>query len=303
MKRAFSLIEILVVIGIIAILAAILFPVFNSVKLAAKSTQSLSNLSQLGTAVQLYMHDYDETVVLSGTWNSPDTGTDPFSIPPNTVATWSWLINPYIKDATVMLDPLAPHNGNVLTGGDDTSNDLFFPQYGMNYVYLTPYDVTTDPNNPAQRPVSLSMIAKPGATVFATSKYAYPETTLAANGYTYFKETPTEHNSPALWATVEVPDCPSADVDRMHLCNASWGVNDGYINSPTVVGVSSVSAGANTGGVALRASGNLAAVVFMDSHAKKMSSGALAAGTNWTPNIQAAMVTTISPGSYLWDLQ
>lgn len=62
MKRAFTLIELLVVIAIIAILAAILFPVFAQAKLAAKKTSDLSNLKQLSLAVIMYTNDYDDTV-------------------------------------------------------------------------------------------------------------------------------------------------------------------------------------------------------------------------------------------------
>lgn len=61
MQRAFTLIELLVVIAIIAILAAILFPVFAQAKEAAKKTTCLSNSKQIGTAMQLYMGDYDDT--------------------------------------------------------------------------------------------------------------------------------------------------------------------------------------------------------------------------------------------------
>lgn len=62
MRKAFTLIELLVVIAIIAILAAILFPVFAQAKAAAKKTQCLSNLKQLGTGFMLYMGDYDDTL-------------------------------------------------------------------------------------------------------------------------------------------------------------------------------------------------------------------------------------------------
>ena len=62
MKRAFTLIELLVVIAIIAILAAILFPVFAQAKAAAKTTVALSNLKQIGTCNVLYMQDADGQV-------------------------------------------------------------------------------------------------------------------------------------------------------------------------------------------------------------------------------------------------
>ncbi len=61
MKRAFTLIELLVVIAIIAILAAILFPVFAQAKVAAKKTASISNVKQMGTSVAIYLADYDDT--------------------------------------------------------------------------------------------------------------------------------------------------------------------------------------------------------------------------------------------------
>jgi prepilin-type N-terminal cleavage/methylation domain-containing protein len=80
MKRGFTLIELLVVIAIIAILAAILFPVFARAKAAAKQTACLSNLRQIGTSITMYMNEYDDTfphaVDASDKW-APDIW-DPF---------------------------------------------------------------------------------------------------------------------------------------------------------------------------------------------------------------------------------
>src|SRR5438105_2983099 len=60
-KRAFTLIELLVVIAIIAILAAILFPVFAQAKSAARKAQAISNQKQIGAAILMYMNDWDDT--------------------------------------------------------------------------------------------------------------------------------------------------------------------------------------------------------------------------------------------------
>jgi len=60
-KKGFTLIELLVVIAIIAILAAILFPVFAQAREKARQSSCLSNTKQIGTALQLYIDDYDET--------------------------------------------------------------------------------------------------------------------------------------------------------------------------------------------------------------------------------------------------
>jgi prepilin-type N-terminal cleavage/methylation domain-containing protein len=64
-RRGFTLIELLVVIAIIAILAAILFPVFAQAREAARKTSCLSNTKQFGTAVMMYVQDYDELYPLS----------------------------------------------------------------------------------------------------------------------------------------------------------------------------------------------------------------------------------------------
>ena len=58
-RRGFTLVELLTVIAIIAILASLLFPVFGRAKAAAKKTQCISNLKQVGASIQMYMSDYD----------------------------------------------------------------------------------------------------------------------------------------------------------------------------------------------------------------------------------------------------
>ena len=103
-KSGFTLIELLVVIAIIAILAAILFPVFAQAKAAAKKTQALSNLKQNATAVLMYNSDYDDTYAMSayaiGTPNGvvvPGSGAQVFSIYD--------AIFPYTKNKDIYTDP------------------------------------------------------------------------------------------------------------------------------------------------------------------------------------------------------
>lgn len=71
-RKAFTLIELLVVIAIIAILAAILFPVFARAREQARKTSCTSNLRQIGTALQMYLQDYDETFPFLS-WNNGNT--------------------------------------------------------------------------------------------------------------------------------------------------------------------------------------------------------------------------------------
>src|ERR1043166_4890534 len=70
MRKGFTLIELLVVIAIIAILAAILFPVFAQAREQARSTACLSNTKQIGLAVHMYAQDYDEAFPM-GTYPGP----------------------------------------------------------------------------------------------------------------------------------------------------------------------------------------------------------------------------------------
>jgi prepilin-type N-terminal cleavage/methylation domain-containing protein len=65
-NKAFTLIELLVVIAIIAILAAILFPVFAQAKAAAKKTADLSNMKQSALAAQIYSGDSDDVSAANG---------------------------------------------------------------------------------------------------------------------------------------------------------------------------------------------------------------------------------------------
>jgi prepilin-type N-terminal cleavage/methylation domain-containing protein/prepilin-type processing-associated H-X9-DG protein len=96
MRKAFTLIELLVVIAIIAILAAILFPVFAQAKLSAKKISSLSNVKNLGTAFQIYLGDHDDTTPSIFGTNDPANCTPPTNIAGCSNEWWMPLF-PYFK--------------------------------------------------------------------------------------------------------------------------------------------------------------------------------------------------------------
>jgi prepilin-type N-terminal cleavage/methylation domain-containing protein/prepilin-type processing-associated H-X9-DG protein len=106
-KNAFTLIELLVVIAIIAILAAILFPVFAQAKAAAKTTVCLSNMNQIGLALQMYASENEDTMFYRSNWptsRSGDTTVIGAGDSPNHYRWWN-LLMPYIKNKDVFKCP------------------------------------------------------------------------------------------------------------------------------------------------------------------------------------------------------
>jgi prepilin-type N-terminal cleavage/methylation domain-containing protein/prepilin-type processing-associated H-X9-DG protein len=95
-RKGFTLIELLVVIAIIAILAAILFPVFAQAREAARQTQCLSNMKQLGTATTMYVGDYDE-VMPQTYYYVNGNGIGRFH--------WSSMLQPYAKNDGIFKCP------------------------------------------------------------------------------------------------------------------------------------------------------------------------------------------------------
>jgi prepilin-type N-terminal cleavage/methylation domain-containing protein/prepilin-type processing-associated H-X9-DG protein len=100
-KRGFTLIELLVVIAIIAILAAILFPVFARAREKARQTSCLSNLKQIGIGWLMYIQDYDETIPPLYT-TTPGVSGGYFHNPE--------LLHPYIKNAQIWMCPSERRN-------------------------------------------------------------------------------------------------------------------------------------------------------------------------------------------------
>jgi len=106
MKRnAFTLIELLVVIAIIAILAAILFPVFAQARATARKTACLSNMKQLTLGMLQYLQDYDEKFP-GWNWEFFCHGGNN-GLPRDSAAFWTMAIYPYVRSYAVDREPLS----------------------------------------------------------------------------------------------------------------------------------------------------------------------------------------------------
>lgn len=177
MKKAFTLIELLVVIAIIAILAAILFPVFAQAKSAAKKTQALTNSKQAGTAVLIYAADFDDYYPLAFFSNTYSV------VPPNADSNIHYATFPYMKNTDIWSDPMDGTSQNSrandslpVTPGSvaaayqkdqRTFNLGLKSNFGVNTQFIHPQEwngsVTT------HHPLSQTQIGNVGKTIYSIS--------------------------------------------------------------------------------------------------------------------------------------
>ncbi len=180
-KSGFTLIELLVVIAIIAILAAILFPVFAQARAKARSISCLSNVKQMGLAFNMYVQDYDET-----TPNGRGGG-------------WEWWteLMPYIKNIDVLYCPDRNDGGPYVQGSgvNGRSSGPYqlrrYVGYGYNWgpigwrggglmqaQQIDPASLALPPTRTHIPGVSLAGIAEPAGTFAFGDTYDTPRMTL-----------------------------------------------------------------------------------------------------------------------------
>ena len=152
MRKAFTLIELLVVIAIIAILAAILFPVFAQAREKARATSCLSNMRQMGAAMMMYVQDYDEqTAHTHHDLDSSETIADLYP--------WYEPLQPYIKNSGVFKCP-SMNDTPTLFPHPVTLNDW--------KTYRTDYLI----NGFFSHGASLAMISSPASQITVAERHA-----------------------------------------------------------------------------------------------------------------------------------
>jgi prepilin-type N-terminal cleavage/methylation domain-containing protein/prepilin-type processing-associated H-X9-DG protein len=185
-RQGFTLIELLVVIAIIAILAAILFPVFAQAKLEAKKTQDLSNQKQIGTSLQMYLTDYDDQLppyrvkhvdnpFLPNTHITGDAASRNFI---------SQLLYPYTHSYAIWMSPVNPQawtnvnmSCNPAVGDDDNQHASDGCSYGAQNSYgVNNYMFTAGSstgNALSADPLVETQVAEPSYTLMMTNARYY----------------------------------------------------------------------------------------------------------------------------------
>ncbi|RYX80180.1 DUF1559 domain-containing protein [bacterium] len=210
-RRGFTLIELLVVIAIIAILAAILFPVFARARENARRASCQSNLKQIGLGIMQYTQDYDELFPLAMANNVLVGTTITNGVP------WHYLIQPYVKSTQLFACPSNTYNTGFVANTGST-----IPK---SYLCNGSGAVAAAANWGGIRPMNRPSIDGGG---LAQAQINNSATTILVmeNGYL--------RDEPDMWATGDlVAVSPAANQVRLtnHLSTSNYLFCDGHVKS------------------------------------------------------------------------
>jgi len=223
-REGFTLIELLVVIAIIAILAAILFPVFARARENARRASCMSNLKQIGLGILQYTQDYDEKMPRS--WSGLDSDA---SKPVGDVSDrykWMDAIYPYVKSEQIFNCPSDNFGTDLLGTHKNTMysfrNGYHYGSYSMNHVY-SDYGAAWSVSG-----VSLAAVEAPATTVWVADGSPLPDS----------NNSQTSRAFEFSWANIgvqpDIRDVPPKHLDKIterHLDTTNVLYCDGHVKS------------------------------------------------------------------------
>lgn len=255
-NRAFTLIELLVVIAIIAILAAILFPVFAQAKMAAKKTADLSSIKQLGTATQIYLADFDDTYPMHAFWE------DGWATEEGKKMYWPGRIFPYMKTFNLLQATVDTKRAT------DPTNTGYAISYAANSVNVVSTSSGGFDWGPQRGPIATYNAGWRRTTAMSSTQITNPSSTILL-AMQLNKDTAWH------WATGNTMQFPmmsilDASKDMVTLCCGNEGVSIGPDGSrPNTDALRRIMQGRD-GGVSAPYSGR-GNFVFTDSSAKNLT--------------------------------
>ncbi len=283
-KLGFTLIELLVVIAIIAILAAILFPVFAQARAMARKASCQSNFKQTNTAVMMYLQDYDETYPLTQTTGSYDVRDD---------AVVQTLTQPYIKNEPILACPGDPASKTERenteaplppsTEAQRAFNFAIKSDFGVNIQFFGPWGYQC-PGRASFSPVAVSQarVNKPAESIYAVdSLWSRTASGSPYGGGNYGIDPPCTRD-------INGKDLRPADFST---CGGYYWFGGWAPSNPNAW---------NVFGGAWPWHNDMVNVAFADGHVKTMKISATTAGCDVKDGLQGAVYDL---DKYLWDVE